>query len=128
MSDTSPGATGDAASDPRTRRLQSLATVLASLLIPVPIVVGRLVEAALDSANPAGVDVTAGLAYLREILGWGFGSLGVVLAAIVIVFVLVYRRTRTLDALRLPLLVLVIQVVLGLLALLFSAIIGAAEG
>lgn len=90
--------------------------------------VGRLVEAVLDSANPAHVDVSQPLAYLREILGWSFGVLGVLLIAIVVVFVLVYRRGHSLDPLKVPLLVLGVQVVLGVLALLFNGIISAAGG
>lgn len=109
------------------RRLHSLAVLLASLVIPLPVVAGRVVEGVLDTLNPADTDVTAGLAYLREILGWSFGSLGVLLVAIVIVFVLVYRRTRTLDALKLPLLILVVQVVLGVIALGFNGLIQSAE-
>lgn len=109
--------------------LYTLAIVLSSLVIPLPIFVGRLVEAILDSVNPAGLDdVTAGLAYLREILGWGFGSLGVLLVVIVVIFVLIYRRERTLDVLKLPLMILALQIVLGVLILLFNAIINGAAG
>jgi hypothetical protein len=106
----------------------TLAIVLSSLVIPLPIFVGRLVEAILDTSNPAKVDVEAGLAYLREILGFSFASLGVLLVVIVVVFVLIYRRERTLDVLKLPLLILAIQIVLGVLILLFNAIINGAAG
>jgi hypothetical protein len=107
----------------------TLAIVLSSLVIPLPIFVGRLVEAILDTVNPAKLDdVTVGLAYLREILGWSFGSLGVLLVAIVVIFVMIYRRERTLDVLKLPLLILAIQIVLGVLMLLFNAIINGAAG
>ena len=106
----------------------TLAIVLSSLVIPLPIFVGRLVEAILDTSNPANVDVTAGLAYLREILGFSFASLGVLLIAIVVIYVLIYRRERTLDVLKLPLLILAIQIVLGVLILLFNAIINGAAG
>ncbi len=107
----------------------TLAIVLSSLVIPLPIFVGRLVEAILDTTNPAKLDdVTAGLAYLSQILGFSFASLGVLLLAIVVTFVLIYRRERTLDVLKLPLLILAIQVVLGVLILLFNAIIDGAAG
>jgi len=82
----------------------------------------------LDSVNPDHVDVSQPLAYLSQILGWSFGVLGVLLLAIVVVFVLVYRRGRSLDPLKLPLLVLAIQVVLGVLALIFNGIISAVGG
>lgn len=106
----------------------TLAIVLSTLVIPLPIFVGHLVEAILDSVNPANVDVSAELAYLREILGWGFGVLGALFVAIVIIFVMIYRRARTLDVLKLPLLILAIQIVLGVLILLFNAVINGAAG
>ncbi len=106
----------------------TLAIVLSSLVIPLPIFVGKLVEVILKTANPAKVDVTNGLAYLREILGWSFASLGVLLIVIVVIFVLIYRRERTLDVLKLPLLILATQIVIGVLILLFNAVINGAAG
>ena len=41
---------------------------------------------------------------------------------------LIYRRERTLDVLKLPLMILAIQVVLGVLILLFNAVINGAVG
>lgn len=108
--------------------LHTWAVLLSSLLIAFPMFVGRLVEAALDTSNPAGVDVSQDLAYLREILGFGFGSLGVLLLAIIVVFVMIYRRARTLDALKLPLLILGAQIVVGVVMLLLQAIINNAGG
>ncbi len=101
----------------------TLAIVLSTLVIPLPIFVGRLVELVVDAVNPSNVDVTQPLAYLGTILGFAFGVLGLLLLAIVVVFVLIYRREHTLDALKLPLLLLAIQVVLGVLILLFNALI-----
>jgi hypothetical protein len=37
-----------------------------------------------------------------------------------VLFVLIYRRERTLDALRLPLMIVALQIVLGVLAIIFS--------
>lgn len=102
------------------------AILLSSLVIPLPIFVGRLVEMVLDTINPSGVDVTQPLAYLSQILGLSFAALGVLLVAIVLVYVIVYRRHRTLDALKLPLLIVAIQIVMGVLILLFNALIDAA--
>lgn len=137
-SSTEPGATptrpvgpGLAKTIPKgteTSRLYTLAVLLSSVVVALPITVGRAVEAILDITNPAGLkDVTVGLAYLREILGWSFGVLGVLIVVIVAVFALIYRRERTLDALRLPLLIFAVQVVLGVLALLFAGIIPSAN-
>jgi hypothetical protein len=104
------------------RRLHNLATLSSSLLIAFPLLVSALVKAALFAGNPAGVDITNDLAYLRELLGYGFGALGLIVIVIVVLFVLVYRQSRTLDALKLPLLILVVQIVTGVAVLLFTAI------
>ena len=106
----------------RRSSLDTLAILLSSLLIAFPLFVSSLVKAVLFAGNPAKVDITNGLAYLRELLGSGFGSLGVIVIAIVVVYVLIYRRSKTLDALRLPLLILVVQIVAGVAILLFTAI------
>ena len=106
----------------RRSTLHSLAVLLSSLLIAFPVLVSSLVTAATFAPNPANVDLSNDLAYLREILGFGFGSLGVLLVAMVVVYVLVYRRERTLDALKLPLLILAVQIVAGVAILLFRAI------
>lgn len=112
--------TDTTATTPRKSTLNTLAVLLCSLVIPLPLLVGRAVEAILDTTNPANVDVTQPLAYLREILGWGFGSLGVLLVVIIVILTVLYRRARTLDAIGLPLLVLAVQVVVGVVTLLLS--------
>jgi len=99
------------------------AILLSSLVIPLPIFVGRAVEVILDTSNPSNIDVTQPLAYLGHILGIAFAVLGALLVAIVIVYTIVYRRERTLDALKLALLILGLQIVLGVLILLFNAIV-----
>ena len=104
------------------RRLHNLATLASSLLIAFPLLVSSLVKAALFAGNPANVDITNDLAYLRELLGYGFGSLGLIVLVIVILFVLAYRQSRSLDTLKLPLLILVVQVVAGIAVLLLTAI------
>ena len=108
--------------------LRNLAIVLASLIIAVPMVAGRLTEAILDTANPADVDVTQPLAYLREVLAWGFGSLGLLLIVLVVVLIMLYVRTRSFATLALPLLIAVLQIILGLLTLLFSGMTDGGSG
>ena len=103
-------------------RLHNLATLASSLLIAFPLLVSALVRAALFAGNPAKVDITNGLAYLRELLGFGFGSLGLIVVVIVVFFVLAYRQSRSLDALKLPFLILVVQIVVGVAILLLTAI------
>lgn len=101
--------------------LYTMAVILSSLVFALPVTVGRMVEGILDSSNPDGIkDTGAGLAYLGPILGWSFGVLGVLLLVVIVVFTLIYRRERTLDALKLPLMVVAIQIVLGVLALIFT--------
>lgn len=112
----------DVTATPRTNRLHTLAVVLSSLVIAFPIFVGRVVEGVLDTLNPADVDVTQGLAYLREILGFGFGSLAVLLVAIIVVLVMLARRDGGFKAIRLPFTVLVVQMIIGVVTLAFSAL------
>lgn len=115
MSDTAPAVT-------RKSTLYTVAVVLSSLVIGLPLFVGRAVEAFLDTTNPAGVDVTQPLAYLREILGFAFGSVGVLLVVIIVILAVLYRRARTLDAIALPLLILAVQIVVGVVTLLLSGL------
>lgn len=96
--------------------------VLSSLVFALPVTVSRIAEGVLDSVNPDGrKDLGDGLAYLAPILGWSFGVLAVLLLVVIVVYVLIYRRERTLDALKLPLLLITIQIVLGVIAIIFNA-------
>lgn len=80
-------------------------------------------EGLLDQINPAGVkELDNGLAYLSEILGWSFGALGMLFVVLIAVYALIYRRGRTLDTLKLPLILVAIQIVLGVVALIFNAL------
>lgn len=105
-----------------TSLLFTIAVVLSSIVFALPVTVSRIAEGILDSTNPDGIkDTGAGLAYLGPILGWGFGSLAVLLLVVIIVYVLIYRRERTLDALKLPLLLVAIQILLGVISIIFNA-------
>ena len=108
--------------------LHNLAIVLASLIIAVPMVFGRIAKALLDTSNPANVDVTQPLAYLSEILTWGFGALGVLLVVLILVLVLLYVRTRSMAALKLPLLIAALQIGIGVVTLLLSGMTNAGNG
>jgi len=104
-----------------TSLLYTIAVILSSLVFALPFTVGRVVEGILDTANPDGIKATGeGSAYLGQILGWAFGVLGVLLLVVIVVYALIYRRERTLDALKLPLMVVAIQIVLGVLTLVFT--------
>lgn len=103
-------------------RLSTLAIVLASLFVAVPITASRIAEGILDQTNPDGLkDLSNGLAYLGPILGWSYGALGVLLIALVTVMVSIFRRTRTFGSLKLPLLIVALQIILGAVALSFGA-------
>ena len=99
--------------------MHDLATVASSLLIAFPLLVSSLVKGVLFSTNPANVDITNGLAYLRELLLFGFGSLAVIVVAIVVLLVLARRSGASL---RLPFVVLAVQVVVGVTILLFTGL------
>jgi len=105
-----------------TSLLFTIAVVLSSVVFALPVTVGRIAEVVIEAINPQGIkDTGGGTAYLAEVLGWGFGSLGVLLVVAIVVYVIIFRRERTLDALRLPLLLIAIQIVLGVIAIIFNA-------
>ena len=93
-------------------RLGFWAVLLSSAIVPLPLLAGAGIEAAFDAINPAGVDVRQPLAYLRELLGYGFGLLALLLLAIVVVCAMLYRQ-RGAAALRLPVAIVVAQLVMG---------------
>lgn len=107
---------------PKKSSLYAAAIVLSSLVIALPIFVGRVVEAILDTVNPADVDTTAELAYLREILVSSFVVVGLLIVVIIVVLAILYRRAKTLDAIKLPLLILTLQIVIGVVTLLLTGL------
>ena len=112
---------------PHSTRLHTVTVVLASLVIALPMLFGKVIEAAIDSANPAHVDVSQDLAYLRELLGFSFGFLGLLLLIIAALIVTLYRRAHRFSAIALPVTVLVVQLVVGLLVLLMTGIVDGIE-
>jgi O-antigen/teichoic acid export membrane protein len=108
-------------------RLHTATVVLSSLIIALPMLFGKLVEAAIDAANPAKVDVSQDLAYLREVLGFGFGFLGLLLLVVAAFIVTLYRRNRRFSAIALPVIVLVVQLAVGLLLLLMTGVVNGIE-
>ena len=107
-------------------RLTFWAVLLSSAIVPLPLLAGAGIEALLDGLNPAGVDVTQPLAYLRELLGYGFGLLALLLLAITVVCALLYRQRGAL-ALRLPLAIIVLQVVMGVGILYLNGVVDGIE-
>jgi len=108
-----------------TSLLFTIAVVLSSVVFALPVTVAKITEGILDSTNPDGIkDTGSGLSehYVGPILGWGFGSLAVLLLIVIVVFALIYRRERTLDALKLPLMIVAIQILLGVFSIIFNAV------
>ncbi len=111
----------------RPTALETWASVLSALVVPLPLLFGSVLEFALDTVNPAKVDVSQPLAYLRELIGYGFGFLGALLVVIAALILQLYRRDRSLEAARIPLLILGAQLVVGLALLGFNALGDGAE-
>ena len=116
-----------ATATPRRSRLHIWAVLLSSLVIAFPMLVGATTEAILDTSNPANVDVSQGLAYLRELLGFSFGFLGLLLLIIAALIVTLYRREHRFAAIALPVTILAVQLVVGLLVLLMTGIVDGIE-
>lgn len=119
---TTPAAGTTATAKPS--RLSLWAVLLSSMIIPFPMLVSTGLEAILDGLNPAKVDVSQPLAYLRELLGYGFGLLALLLLAVAVVCVLLYRSEGR-AALALPVAIIIAQVVVGVSILLLT---GAVDG
>ena len=102
------------------------AVLLSSAIVPLPIVAGAGLEAIFDALNPANVDVRQPLAYLRELLGYGFGLLALLLLAIAVVCALLYKQ-RGPRALVLPITIVVTQIVLGLSILYLNGVVDGIE-
>lgn len=107
-------------------RLTFWAVLLSSVIVPLPVLAGAGLEALFDGINPAGVDVRQPLAYLRELLGYGFGLLALLLLAIVVVCALLYSQ-RGMRALVLPITIVVLQVVMGIGILVLNGIVDGIE-
>lgn len=107
--------------------LQNAAVVVASLLVPVPVLAASIAEAVLDSTNPMQLDITQDFAYFDAMLLWGFGTLAIMIGVVAALFVMIYRRTRDLRELGLPIVVLTLQLVLWVVLLLLGQITNEAE-
>ena len=118
MTDTTPTPPG---------RLYTVTVVLSSLVIALPMLFGKLIEAGIDAANPAIVDVSLDLAYLRELLGFSFGFLGLLLLIFAALLVHLYRREHRFAAIALPLTVFIVQLIVGILVLLMTGVVDSIE-
>ncbi|AZI57888.1 hypothetical protein EH165_06755 [Nakamurella antarctica] len=111
------------------QRAYQAAVILASLFIPIALLTGKLVELIMDSSNPDGLtDLTAGLAYLTQILVWSFTVLGVAVIAFVVATVIHYTRTRSFRSVALPVGIALIQLVIGVALVVISQAITEVDG
>lgn len=108
---------------PTITRAGRAAVVLSAACVLLPLVLAAVFGGILKAINPDGVDVTNGLAYLREILIVGWITVGVIVVAALVIDLLVLRRDRAGG--RLALVVWGVQVVLGVAFALASAFLNA---
>ena len=109
--------------------LHTVAVIFASLIIAAPIITGKAVEAIMDSSNPAGLkDLKAPLAYLTEILVSSFTVLAIVLVIFLISTIMLGVRTRAWSAISLPVTVAIIQIVIGIAAILLGQAVSTIDG
>lgn len=98
--------------------LQTAAITMSVAAILLPLTIATLVEFAVKSTNPDGLDVSQGLAYLRPVLITAWTALAVCVGAAVVLKVLAARRN---GSARRAWLVLAVQVVLGVAYLILRA-------
>lgn len=114
---------------PSKSRLHTVAVVFASLIIAAPLLMGKVVEAIMDSANPAGLkDVDVPLAYLTQILISSLIALVLVVLGYIIAMITLYLRDRSIKAISLPLTVGIVQIVLGVIMLVLNQVVSGAGG
>lgn len=100
---------------------------MASLIVPLPILVIVGVELVLDATNPKKLDITQEFAYSDAKLFWGFGTLAIMIALVAVMFVRIYRRENDLRPLGLPLAVVALQLLMWIFILLVSNITSTTE-
>lgn len=102
-------------------RPYTIAIILASLLIPIPVLTGQVVKLIMDSTNPAELDdVSAGLAYLSEILIWSLIALIVTVIGFLVAVIIHFRRTRSFRSIALPVTIALIQLLIGIVSVILT--------
>ena len=98
--------------------LRTISVALSALLLPLSILAGVLTAAYYKSSNPDNVDITNGLAYLRQTM-FAAIAVGVIIGIIIIVMIIkMYRRDGNFIDAKLPLVLLVaIAVIVGSIAI-----------
>ena len=98
--------------------LRTISVALSALLLPLSILAGVLTAAYYKSSNPDNVDITNGLAYLRQTM-FAAIAVGVIIGIIIIVMIIkMYRRDGNFVEAKLSLVLLVaIAVIVGSIAI-----------
>ncbi len=107
--------------------LRTIALSLIALLFPLAMLVGNSVTAFHKSTNPNNVDITAGLAYLRQTLFASFGTAFIIGAIVVWLIIMMYRRDRNFIEAKLPLALLVVVTIVLIGAISLNSYTNAVE-
>lgn len=107
--------------------LRTIAITLTAALLPLSMLMSNIVTALYKASNPENVDITAGLAYLRQSLFAGFGTALIIGAIVVWLIVSMYRRDRNFIEAKLPLVLLCLVVFVLIISAAVSSYTGAVE-
>ena len=107
--------------------LRTIAITLTAALLPLSMLMSNIVTALYKAGNPENVDITAGLAYLRQSLFAGFGTALIIGAIVVWLIVSMYRRDRNFVEAKLPLVLLGMVVFVLIISAAVSSYTGAVE-
>jgi hypothetical protein len=101
---------------PDTSKLQLAAALLASSVIGAPLVIATAVQTILSSINPRGIDVSHPAAYEFEIAGaFALAAAGSIVA-VSIVLARLRARADSRDVLRVPYMILALQIAFAAVA------------
>ncbi|MCA9308738.1 hypothetical protein KC973_00010 [Candidatus Saccharibacteria bacterium] len=104
-----------------------ISIIAAGLVLPASLVFGGLVTWYLKSNNPDGVDITAGLAYLRPILVTSFVTYGVIWIISLVAGLIGLRRDASDELSRIGLTLLVLISILSVVSAVSSSQVSRAE-
>jgi hypothetical protein len=107
----------DAETPPDTSKLQLAAALIASSVIGAPLVIATAVQTILFTINPRGIDVSHPAAYELEIgLAFALAAAGAVIA-VAIVLSRLQQRAETRAVLRVPFMILALQIGFAVVAI-----------
>lgn len=92
--------------------LRTIATALTALTLPIVMIVTTIAGAYYKTTNPADVDITQGLAYLRETMTIGVAVFVVCIVVIIGLIVAMYRRDHNFAQAKLPMALLATMVII----------------